>query len=58
MENNKFGQFPKNKYEALAMLYMQSQDLSGMSPERLFDAYENAYKRICNRGQLNGSVEE
>jgi len=41
--------FPSSKREALALLYVQSQDLSGKSPEDLVDLYADAYKRICAR---------
>ena len=30
----------------LAMLYVQNQDLSGLSPEELFDKYKEAYDKI------------
>lgn len=38
--------FPDNEYEALAMLYVQHQDLSGLSPEQLLDMYQEAYDKI------------
>lgn len=38
--------FPDDKYEALAMLYVQHQDLSGLTPEQLFDKYQEAYDKI------------
>ena len=38
--------FPDNKYEALAMLYVQHQDLLGLTPEQLFDMYQAAYDKI------------
>lgn len=38
--------FPNNKIEALTMLYLQSQDLSALSPEELYDKYEETYKKI------------
>ena len=38
--------FPGDKYEALAMLHVQSQDVSGFSPEQLLDAYQESYDRI------------
>lgn len=38
--------FPSTETEALAMLYVQSQDLSGVTPESLLDMYQDAYQRI------------
>ena len=29
--------FPDSKYEALAMLYLQNQDLSGLTPAEILD---------------------
>lgn len=42
--------FPQNSTDALAMLYVQSQDLRGKSPEEICEIYWNAYYRIrrCN----------
>ncbi len=39
--------FPRNELEALAMLYIQNQDLSDLSPEELLDKYQDAYAKIC-----------
>lgn len=41
--------FPSSKSEALALIYIQSQDLSGKSPEDLVDLYADAYARIRTR---------
>ena len=38
--------FPKNADEALALLYLQNQDLSGLTPEELYDQYKDSYDRI------------
>lgn len=38
--------FPENEYEALAMLYVQSQNLTDKTPEDLLVMYQDAYKRI------------
>jgi len=38
--------FPSNKTEALTMLYLQNQDLTGYSPEELVSKYLDTYKRI------------
>lgn len=38
--------FPSNEYEALAMLYIQNQDLSHATPQELWDLYEKTYLEI------------
>lgn len=42
--------FPESTSEALAMLYVQSQDLTGKTPEEICEMYWDAYYRIfrCN----------
>ncbi|MBE5932946.1 MAG: hypothetical protein E7263_05980 [Lachnospiraceae bacterium] len=41
--------FPSTRTEGLTMLYLQNQDLSGMTPEQLVDKYEDIYARIKQR---------
>jgi hypothetical protein len=43
---DQFKTFPANADEALAMLYLQNQDLSGISPERLVAWFEDVKKQI------------
>ena len=38
--------FPGNETEALAMLWIQNQDLSNATPEELLDKYQDAYDKI------------
>lgn len=38
--------FPSNSIDALALLYVQNQDLSGKTPERICEIYWEAYFRI------------
>ena len=38
--------FPSNESEALAFLYVQSLDLSGLTPTQIYDKYRNAYEEI------------
>lgn len=45
--------FPSNKREALAMLYVQSRDLTNATPEDLLDLYQDAYERIGNHSGKN-----
>lgn len=46
MANETFKTFPETEVEALAMLYVQSRDLSEVTPEGLFDMYKDAYEKI------------
>lgn len=39
--------FPQNSDEALAMLYLQNQDLSDTTPERLAEWYEEVKSAIA-----------
>ncbi len=39
--------FPQNEFEALAMLYIQNQDLSVVTPEELLEKYQETYNQIC-----------
>lgn len=38
--------FPRNNIEALAMLYVQNQNLSDKSPTEINTIYKNAYNEI------------
>ena len=44
------------KYESLAMLYLQNQDISDLSPEELLDKYEEVYQKICKHRSANYGV--
>lgn len=46
MEDIKLKVFPKDESEALAMLWLQNQDLSNATPEELLDKYQDAYNKI------------
>lgn len=46
MQDTTLYTFPDNKTEALAMLYVQNQELSGITPEQLLDLYYEAYDKI------------
>lgn len=58
--------FPKYEYEALAMLYIQNQDLSGLTPEEIYDKYKDACNKIKEQykakrketrlNKVNGSI--
>lgn len=43
--------FPANECQALALLYVKSQDLTGKTPEEIADAYTDAYQRIVKRNK-------
>lgn len=46
MESDILRTFPSNECEALALLYIQSKDLSEATPEEMFDKYQDALQRI------------
>lgn len=47
MANNvNLNTFPSNKIQALTMLYLQSQDLTGKSPSEIVDLYITTSKEI------------
>ena len=46
MSDNEIKIFPSDRTEALAMLYLQSQDLSGKSPKEIVEMYNFAYSEI------------
>jgi hypothetical protein len=48
--------FPARKTEALAMLYLQKQDLAGISPSELVDKYEEVLDEIKERFRENASA--
>ena len=48
--------FPSNKFEALAMLYMQQQNLSDMSPEQILDRYQEVYGKMRDHERMKGQV--
>lgn len=41
--------FPSSKVSALAMLYLQNQDLSKVTPEEIADLYNETYFKIKTR---------
>ena len=47
--------FPSNDVEALAYLYVKSQDLSTLTPSQIYDKYRNAYKEIHDRKTQSNS---
>lgn len=40
--------YPDSQTEALTLLYLQKQDLSGLTPEQFMDRYYDAKKRISS----------
>lgn len=49
MADNTFNTFPDNETEALALLWLQNQDLSSVTPEELLEKYQDAYGKIKER---------
>lgn len=56
MDRVELNTFPSTKVEALALLYVQSQDLSGLSPEDVLDMYQDAYTKIRERSKENNKT--
>lgn len=56
-DNTHLETFPANKFEALAMLYLQHQNLSGVSPEQLLDWYQEVYAKIRDYERAKGQVQ-
>ena len=51
-----FQTFPRNRAEALTMLYLQNQDLSACSPEELADKYFEVLKAIKGQCQKHANA--
>ena len=51
-----FNTFPSTESQALALLYVQKQDLSGLTPEEIYDKYRDAYERICKHKTKSSSA--
>lgn len=45
------GIFPNIRFDTLTLLYLQNQDLTGLTPEQVLDKYDEAYDRIRNHYQ-------
>lgn len=41
--------FPADRRDALALLYVQNQDLTGKSPEDIVSMYHDAYLKISDK---------
>lgn len=52
MSEVKLSTFPSTRSEALALLYVQSQDLSGKSPSEIQTMYYDAYYELCRDALL------
>lgn len=50
--NVSFKAFPSDRVDALALLYLQNQDLSGKSPEELANIYNEAWCKISQEFKL------
>ncbi|MBQ6094982.1 MAG: hypothetical protein IJL09_06230 [Lachnospiraceae bacterium] len=52
------GAFPSNEIEALTLLYLQNQSLSGLAPEEIYDKYLDAIKRMTAQKERDLSEQE
>lgn len=50
-EEVRLSTFPETEYDALALLYVQNQDLNGLTPAQVFDLYFDARKEIRDHGR-------
>ena len=48
MEDVYLNTFPETDIEALALLYVQNQDLKNVTPEELIEMYDNAVEAMSN----------
>lgn len=48
--------FPSNKIEALAYLYVQQQDCKDMSPAAMYECYKKAYDEIKQAAKSKTSI--
>lgn len=48
--------FPADKYDALALVYLQTQDLSGKTPEEVIDLFDNFRARMCAQSETKQQV--
>lgn len=49
----KFSTFPRDKFEALALLYVQAQDLSEKTPAQILALYKAAYSEIKEANSIS-----
>ena len=58
MEDVILGTFPETEIEALAMLYVQNQDLKDVTPEKLLEMYDSAVNAMRNVRQMQQRAKE
>ena len=46
MSDCKFSTFPSDPCQALAIIYLQNQDLQDLSPKQLYDQYQAVYNEL------------
>ena len=49
MSDVRLSSFPQNSIEALALLWVRSQNLNGETPEQICEMFWDAYFRIANQ---------
>lgn len=45
--------FPRDEIEALSLLYLQTQSLSGLAPEEIYEKYKDCYNRMTAQKNRN-----
>ena len=52
--NTMFNIFPSSAEEAVAMLYVQNQDLTGKTPSEIYTMFQEAYYEVRREKQKSG----
>jgi hypothetical protein len=47
-DKTELNMFPRNRFDALALLYLQNQDLSKLTPQELLDKFDEVRESIRN----------
>lgn len=50
--------FPATKLQALAILYLQNQNLSNLTPSQILEKYNLAYKELLEANRKNNSTQK
>lgn len=49
--------FPANEYEAVSFAYIQSKDLSSMTPEEIYKLFKETERKVYQYSQENRDAE-
>lgn len=54
---DQFHTFPATRIDALAMLYLEKQEISNLSPEELLDKYDEVHSALKRHNQEKRSTD-